>query len=62
MGSKVVNFDKLFLHQFSTKIDQTWRDGVKTSKKSKKIIDFPNIFKKGIFKIVKKPVGGVVTR
>ena len=42
----MVNFDKLFLHQFSTKIHQTWRDGVKTSKKSKKINDFPNIFLK----------------
>ena len=25
---KVVNFEKLFLHQFSTKIYQTLRDGV----------------------------------
>ena len=32
-GSKIV---KLFLHQFSTKIHQTWRDGVKPSKKSRK--------------------------
>ena len=28
MGLKVVNFDKLFLHQFSTKIYQTLRDDV----------------------------------
>ena len=35
-GLKVVNFYKLFLHQFSTKIYQTLRDGVETSKKSKK--------------------------
>ena len=28
MGSKVVNFDKLFLHQFSNKIYQTLRDDV----------------------------------
>ena len=33
MGSKVVNFDKLFLHQFLTKIYQNFRDGVLTSKK-----------------------------
>ena len=32
-GLKVVNFEKLFLHQFSTKIYQTLRDGVETSKK-----------------------------
>ena len=38
MGLKVVNFDKLFLHQFSMKIHQTLRDGVKTSKKSKKLL------------------------
>ena len=34
-GLKVVNFDKLFLHQFSTKNHQTLRAAVKTSKKSK---------------------------
>ena len=28
IGSKVVNFEKLFLHQFSTKIYQTLRDDV----------------------------------
>ena len=33
MGSKVVNFDKLFLHQFSTKIYQNLRGDVLTSKK-----------------------------
>ena len=31
-GFKVVNFDKLILHQFSTKISQIFNDGVKTSK------------------------------
>ena len=33
MWSIVVNFEKSFLHQFSTKIYQTLRDDVKTSKK-----------------------------
>ena len=32
MRLKVVNFDKLFLHQFSTKIYQTLENDVKTSK------------------------------
>ena len=29
---EVVNFDKLILHQFSTKMSQIFNDGVKTSK------------------------------
>ena len=33
MGSKVVNFDKLFLHQFLTKIYQNLRDDVLTPQK-----------------------------
>ena len=31
-GFEVVNFDKLILHQFSTKMSQIFNDGVKTSK------------------------------
>ena len=31
-GFEVVNFDKLILHQFSTKISKIFNDGVKTSK------------------------------
>ena len=33
---EVVNFDKLILHQFSTKMSQIFNDGVKTSKYFKK--------------------------
>ena len=33
---EVVNFDKLILHQFSTKMSQIFNDGVKTSKCLKK--------------------------
>ena len=33
---EVVNFDKLILHQFSTKMSQIFNDGVKTSKYLKK--------------------------
>ena len=33
---EVVNFDKLILHQFSTKMSQIFNDGVKTSKFLKK--------------------------
>ena len=33
---EVVNFDKLILHQFSTKMGQIFNDGVKTSKFLKK--------------------------
>ena len=35
-GFKVVNFDKLILHQFSMKMSQIFNDGVKTSKFLKK--------------------------
>ena len=35
-GFEVVNFDKLILHQFTTKISQIFNDGVKTSKFLKK--------------------------
>ena len=31
-GFEVVNFNKLILHQFSTKISQIFNDSVKTSK------------------------------
>ena len=47
-GLKVVNFDKLFLRQFSTKFHQIWRDGVKTSKNQKDYW-FPKYLKKWIF-------------
>ena len=35
-GFEVVNFNKLILHQFSTKMNQIFNNGVKTSKILKK--------------------------
>ena len=43
---EVVNFDKLILHQFSTKICQIFNDGVKTSKFLEKVIRFQNVVDK----------------
>ena len=58
---EVVNFDKLILHQFSTKMSQIFNDGVKRSNFLKNVIRFPNIMDKSS-ENSKKPVGGVVTR
>ena len=57
----MVNFDKLFLCQFSTKMNQILMDGALTPKKLKKNNLFAKYPKK-IVKVAKKPVGGVVTR
>ena len=43
---EVVNFDKLILHQFSTKISQIFNDGVKRSNFLKNVMRFPNIMEK----------------
>ena len=58
---EVVNFDKLILHQFLTKMSQIFNDGVKTSTFLKKLSVFQIIWIKS-GENSKKPVGGVVTR
>ena len=40
MGLKVVNFERLFLHQFSTKVYQTLRDNVQGVSKKRYFSDF----------------------
>ena len=55
-GFEMVNFEKLFLCQFSTKMNQILMDGVWTPKKLKKIIGLPNM-PKNIIKVAKNLLG-----
>ena len=58
MGSKQVNFDKLFLHQMSIKIYQSFRDDVYINIPRKCTL-FAKYKMETIFVNRKTPVGGI---